>query len=493
MKKISINYLKTVLFLSIVLSFGCTDRLIEEPKSIISPVNYFKSKADFTAAINGILRNHRGEFTSNGVLLLCGGGEDITSNQTNPEYLQYDEFKPTLTGPWALGGWRDFYRAVNEANLVVTKIADASEISATDKKYFEGQARYLRAFSYYYLVRWFGKIPIITSENQLDAVNVPESEVVDVYKYMEEDLKYAEANLPPTFSEKGRPTSIVAKALLAELYLTWACWPVKDATKYALARDKAKEVMDLDMFELEPHQADLWLSANKFTNKEFIFIINASSGAARTGSSIHHQGMRPSEEGGWDDIMTEPRFIAAFPDGPRKDATFWTVFADGTTWQNSLVQKPYIAKYRDAGAAATLTQGAVSSYAGDGFFVIHRYADILLIYAEAANMAEGGPSVAATDAVNLVRRRAAENNQALYPDLPYNMSQTAFDAAVIAERNWELAFEGDRWFDLVRKEMVVSANIAEFPWVKAFHALLPKPLAELQLLPLLQQNPGYTE
>lgn len=493
MKNLMIKYMQLILLLSIGLASGCTKNLEEEPLGIIGPINFYQNDADFDAAIVGVLRNYRGQFTGNGVSLLCGGAEDITSNQTNPEYLQYDEFKPTLNGPWAQGAWRDFYRAVNECNAIISKIGDAKLVNDANKLKIEGQARYLRAFAFFYLTRWFGEIPIITSENQLKAVEVEQSSVTDIYEYIVTDLTFAETNLPLTFPEKGRPTKCAAKALLAEVFLTWAGWPVKDESKYALARDKAKEVMDLNMYELEPHQADLWLSANKFTNKEFIFFINASSGAARTASSINHQGMRPSEEGGWDDIMTEVRFFEAFPEGPRKDASFWTVFSDGhnTTWQNSLVKKPFIAKYRDAGAAATLTQGAVSSYAGDGFFPIHRYADVLLIYAEAANMAEGGPSMAATDAINLVRRRAAENNQVLYPDLPYGMTKTAFDDAVIAERAWELAFEADRWFDLVRKEMVVSANIDYFPWVKPTHAWLPKPQVEIELCPKLKQNPGY--
>lgn len=79
------------------------------------------------------------------------------------------------------------------------------------KKAYEGQARYLRAFGYFYLTRWFGEIPIITAENQLDAKNVGQSQVADIYDFIINDLKIAESYLPVSFPEKGRPTMGAAK------------------------------------------------------------------------------------------------------------------------------------------------------------------------------------------------------------------------------------------------------------------------------------------
>ncbi len=106
-------------------------------------------------------------------------------------------------------------------------------------------------------------------------------------------------------------------------------------------------------------------------------------------------------------------------------------------------------------------------------------------------MAEGKPSTAALNAINQVRRRASGNNQAIYPDLTTAMSQQAFDDAVIAERAWELAFENKRWFDLVRKELVVKANKDLYPAVSEKNMLVPKPQKEVDLIKGLKQNPGY--
>ena len=364
--------------------------------------------------------------------------------------------------------------------------------SAANRLSFEAQARFVRALDYFYLVRWYGEVPIITTENQTDAINVAQSPVADIYAYIIADLKFAETNLAITYPDKGRPTMGAAKAILATVYLQMTGWPIKDATKYALARDKAKEVMDMHIYSLMPNFGDLWLVANKLKNPEFIFFLNGIGSNGATAAHFH-ESQRPGEEGGWNDIMTEARFFNAFPAGPRKDYSFWTTFADAkhTTWQNSAIGQPFIAKYRDAGSGGSRDQGNVSSYNGDGFFPISRYAEILLIYAEAANMAEGGPSAAALDAINQVRRRAGGNDQAVYPDLTSGMTKEAFDAAVISEREWELAFECKRWFDLVRKEQVVSANVALYPNVTVNNQLLPKPSTEVALIPGLKQNSGY--
>ena len=474
--------------------FGCSS-LNEVPESVISPENFYKTEADFLAAINGAIKplfSGYGAFDFNNHLLLSGGADDVTSRPTAPSLKAYDEFKPDVNGSQAATEWTLLYKSINACNLITARINQATSIGMDKKNALEGQARYVRALDYFHLVRWFGEIPIITAENQIDAANVGQSPVADVYAKIVADLKAAETMLPATFAEKGRPTQGAAKTLLAEVYLTMAGWPLKDASKYALARDKAKEVMDMNVYALQPNFADLWKVSNKLTNKEFIFMFNGVSTATWQEGSHLHVASRPGEEGGWDDMMSEARFFKVFPNGPRKDATFHTIFTDKahTPWEKSTIGQPYMEKYRDAGAAAT-ADGPVASNDGDGFFVLNRYAEVLLIYAEAANMAEGKPSATALNAINQVRRRASGNSQTLYPDLTASMTQQAFDDAVIAERAWELAFENKRWFDLVRKELVVNVNKGLYPAVSEKNMLIPKPQKEIDLIKGLKQNPGY--
>lgn len=491
MKKIKLKYIYFIL--ACIMVNGCV-KLKETPEGIISPVNFYKTDADFSAAINGVQKSYfggYGAFDFNNAILLSGGSDDATSRPTAPELRQYDIFKPDVNGFQAAQEWRLIYQAINAANLIISNVGSAN-LSTDKKNAYDGQARYLRALGYFYLTRWFGEIPIVTAENQLDAINVGQSTVADIYAFIVNDLKIAETGLPVSFPEIGRPTKGAAKTLLAEVYLTMAGWPLKDASKYALARDKAKEVMDMNVYKLETNFADLWKVSNKLTSKEFIFMFNGVSTASWMEGSHFHVASRPGEENGWDDMMSEARFFNAFPDGARKDATFHTVFDDAahTKWQNSRVGQPYISKFRDAGRAAT-SNGPVALYDGDGFFPVSRYADVLLIYAEAANMAEGSPSAAALDAINKVRRRAGGYNQAVYPDLTAGMTKQAFDDAVIKERAWEFTFEVKRWFDLVRKEMVVQVNKSLYPTVDAHNQLLPKPQKEVDLIKGLKQNTGY--
>lgn len=123
-----------------------------------------------------------------------------------------------------------------------------------------------------------------------------------------------------------------------------------------------------------------------------------------------------------------------------------------------------------------------------------RYADVLLIYAEAANQAEGSPSADALEAINKVRRRANgkdPNTPDAGSDLAPGISKDDFDKAVLDERNWELAFENNRWFDLVRRDKVVEVMGAWYPGVTEDRMLLPKPIKEITLVKGLTQNKGY--
>ncbi|MEZ4968621.1 MAG: RagB/SusD family nutrient uptake outer membrane protein [Flavobacteriaceae bacterium] len=474
---------------------GCSD-LEEKPEGILSPESFFASEGDFEAATVGVYRNLYGGWGSFDFLdsfIISAGAEDVTSRPPAPTLKQYDEFKVDPAANSHTIMWRAFYRAINNANAIISNIENLDGVSPqSNADAIEGQARFLRALSYFYLVRWFGEVPIITSENQGDAATVGQSPVADIYNLIIADLTAAENLLPPTFPEVGRATNGAAKAILAKVYLTMTGWPVEDASMYALARDKANEVIQSGVYSLERDFAKLWTVADKLTNSEFIF---AFYGAIASGDgSKHHHATRPGSEGGWSDWFSEARFFNAFPEGYRKEVSFHTVFLDGTAWEDGEFGQPYIAKYRDAGSPCGADEGGCGDVNGDLFTPIIRYADVLLMYAEASNMAASGPTPEALEAVNMVRRRANNldpNTPDASVDLASGMTQSAFDDAVIAERAWELAFENNRWFDLVRKKMVVEVNKALYPNVSENNRLLPKPAIEVDLIDGLDQNPGY--
>ncbi|MFS4457404.1 RagB/SusD family nutrient uptake outer membrane protein [Maribacter sp. 2304DJ31-5] len=495
MKKVTKRIL--LIAMGITLLNGCTD-LEEQPEGLLSPESFFSNEVDFEAALVGNYRSYFGGwggFDFVNAFVMNGGAEDMSSRPPAFNLNQYDRF---LTQPSAgahSAMWNALYAGIANSNNIISNIGNLEGVvSAERKDEIEGQARFLRALGYFYLVRWFGEVPIITSENQTDADVVGQSPVADIYNLIVSDLSLAENQLPPSFAEAGKAPRGAAKALLAKVYLTMAGWPLEDTSNYALARDKANELISGNLagtYSLEEDFADLWLVDNKLNNSEFIFsFFGASNGE---GSKFHHSS-RPGVEGGWSDWYSEDRFFNAFPDDYRKDISFHTVFLDGTAWEDGEFQQPYIAKFRDGGVPCGPGDGGCGGAQGDFGIPILRYAEVLLIYAEAANMAEGSPSASALEAINQVRRRANNldsNTPDASVDLTAGISQGDFDDAVIAERAWELAFEHKRWFDLVRKKMVVEVNQDLHPNVTENNRLLPKPATEVDLIEGLEQNPGY--
>lgn len=495
MKKINISFILPVLFGIIILN-SCV-KLTETPPGSLSPENFYKSQSDFDAAVMGTyqpLFQGYSAFDFYSPIFMGSGAEDITTRPQLTAGKAFDEFIETPDNGILNTCWVMCYHTIANANTILAHGDNMNGFPVDKINAYVGQAKFLRALSYFYLTRWFGSVPLITEVNQAEGASQPQDSVATIYKQIVEDLQDAEAKLPPTFSDKGRATSGSAQGLLAKVYLTMAGWPILDAANYALAQTEADKVISAGNYSLEPNFSNLWIADNKFTNSEFIFTLSGLTGLSWINGSHHHVASRPGNEGGWSDWFTESRFLNEFPAGARKDASFHTVFEDGTTWQNGAYAQPYISKYRDAGAAASFT-GPIKSADGAGFSCILRYADVLLMYAEAANMTESGPSAKALECVNKVRRRANGANPD-FPnpayDLPTGMSKNAFDDSVIAERNWELAFENNRWFDLVRKQKVVEVNKNLYPNVDAHNLLLPKPAVEITLLKgLLIQNPGY--
>jgi hypothetical protein len=496
MKK-AILYILTIPGLAGVLFSGCV-KLQEVPPGSLATEDFYKTTSDFDAAIIGVYQPMFYNYTSwdfNGPFILCYGAEDCTTRPQATDSKNFDELKPSASSSTISQCWQFMYKSIENANNIIGSLPKATAIPAASAAPYDGQAKFLRALNYFYLTRWWGKVPLITEKNQLGADTVMETEPAVIYAQIISDLQDAITELPTTFSDKTRATSGAAQGLLAKVYLTMAGWPILDNTKYTLARDQALAVINSGTYKLQPNFGDLWLAANKLTNTEFMFFLNGISNAASAVGSHHHVATRPTEEGGWSDRFSEARFLNEFPAGPRKDASFHTTFTTGINWSQSLYAQPYISKYRDAGAAATLNGPIINPNAGDGFSVILRYADVLLMYAESANMAEGAPSAAAYSAINQVRRRAngvdPNTPNATYDLIP-GLTQTAFDDSVIAERNWELAFEANRWFDLVRKQMVEAVNKPLYPYVDAHNYLLPKPSSEVALLKgYLNQNTGY--
>lgn len=473
------------------LLWGCD--LDEDLTGQPTPDKFFGTMTDFNSFIAGAYAPLCTIYGSDAPYVACAGAEDVNVNSVVRWKCFEQANVQTASNPDEVTDvlWNNSYSSISACNTLVALVRDNKKIAPEKLEPVDGEAKFLRAFNYFNLVRWFGEVPVLTEENQANAAQEPQLPVEDVYVQITKDLTAAEQLLPKEPTEQGKVTRYAAKALLAKVYLSMAGFPLNHTECYAMARDKAYEVMTDGVsdcgFALENDYFDLWLYRNRY-NREFIFTIYSSSDNG-TGGYVN-RSIRPTEEGGWADWTGDQRFLDAFPqgNGSRVKGTFYLNFNDGTTtWKDASVAEPYCGKLRDGGPKAGDYYGSSVANIADGFYCMLRYADVLLMYAEAANQAENGPSPQAYAAIKEVRDRAG------LPELS-GLDKTAFDKTLMDERNWELAFECNRWFDMCRKHIVAEVVKAYYPDIAVTdnNYLMPKPNDQLTVMTGVRQNPGYT-
>src|SRR5690625_243520 len=235
------NSRRTFLFSAVIILFlsSCfKDGLKEDTRGILGSETFYKSESDFEAALMPAYRYFQGAFrNAQGQQTMFGSDGLTTRAGSNKEQFRaWDLFDYNPGSGWMEEfSYQPYWQSIYAANAIINHIEDASEdVSEEFKKEVNGQAHFLRGLSYYMLVRQFGGMPIIaTTETTGDEKR---ASVLENYQLIESDLKFAAENLPETWNPKGgRATSGAAHTVLASLYLTWAGWPLKDESKYALA------------------------------------------------------------------------------------------------------------------------------------------------------------------------------------------------------------------------------------------------------------------
>lgn len=456
--------------------------LEQTPEATFTPTNFYRNADDARAAVSTIYDPLNSSNLYAQIMWIIqdqatddaewGNGRS-TANQPKNDLDKYT-FTPATSTFQSL--WSTAYQAINRANTVIARVP-AIPMDEALKARFIAEAKFMRGFYYFTLVRLFGGVPVQLAETtSLDNLNIPRASVDEVYRQVIQDFTEAEAVLPTTYTgaDRGRATQGAAKAFLAKVYLTRQDWPKASA--------KAKEVIDLGVYDLWATFGEAFLLANK-NGKEAVFEMQALGGGVGEGSWM--QGyMRPN--------FDRVNGIAGFGDDPVTDNLYRTYSAADK--RRDVTIKLYSATTTPAAPASVLFPGYVYKYLdptatgnGDGSnnYPIIRYADVLLMYAEALNEQGAGNAVAYT-AVNRLRSRAG------LPALT-SLSQAEFRDAVLLERRLELAFEGHRWYDLVRTKRLISAMKAQNPTivVEERHYLLPIPQTERDVNPALTQNPGY--
>jgi len=464
----------------VIATFGLTmscKKLDEKPISFVAPEDFYRTPSQIEAAFAASMNRLWDYWGGYGY----GQGYFVHDDQ-------YYDGDLVIPNNFASDLWDAHYGAILNLNSAIGAMKKGNLGSAATQDEIDvlmGQAKFLRAHNYFMLVRMFGGLPLIT-EDTPDPVRaqLERSSIADVYTLIVSDFTEATAKLPSSWpsEQQGRPTSDAAKGLLAKVYLTMATAPLNETSNYQKAADLANEVIQAGNYSLVHDINQVFSTATKY-GPEMMWSYNSNYADINTDPQIY----RPDALDGWGDIGVQPEWEQKYPPQPRKDAYLLTEI-DGvnyTQWSDQ--QRPFIKKFMYD------NEDDYNNYSSVMNMPIIRFADVLLIFAEADNMAHGSPTQAAVDAVNKVIDRAnGYTDNALHPRLTTSMSKEAFDAAVIEERNQELCFEFDRWFDLIRKRLLKEKSI---PTIQQNFSendyLYPIPDKDIQLDPLLTQNPGY--
>ncbi|MCW3092970.1 MAG: hypothetical protein JWP81_4039 [Ferruginibacter sp.] len=499
------------------LTTGCTKKLEEDPRANLTPGSYFTSQTDLDAAVAGmyvaIARDGSWGFTSK--MTSYFGSDDLTTDPAlnKGDMREFDRLvgsssNGSLPNQW-VGPWVGIYNANNIiANYSKVPALDPASIAAKNES--AGNAYFIRALSYYYLVRTFGPVPIVLTPVEEVSTSYPRSSVDSVYQAIISDLQKAKTMLTTT-KKQGKPNVYAVSAILSDVYLTMAGWPLNKTANYALAAAEADFVIQNGRYDTNTPY-DKVFSTNNCS--ESIFALQYSVGGNLPNRSFGSTSI-PLEElalngnSGWDDFYPEINFFKAAPVCTRTDLTFHTTIkirnADKVTytlvpWNSPAThaQHPYYEKFRAGlnGDGVNETANTIIDMqpSTNKETIIIRYPQVLLNYAEASAMAGGGPTTQGYAAINQVRARAGE------APLTPALGQIAFRDAVVFERAYECAGEfGVRWFDIVRLQLLpqvsASRDATENPipagtdFSKKY--LAPIPLSEFSVNPSWTQNPGY--
>ncbi|AXT55628.1 RagB/SusD family nutrient uptake outer membrane protein [Aquimarina sp. AD1] len=489
MKKMKNNIKLVVVFLALfTIIFSCSDDFVDVDPPIENSEDFFNNEEDYQSALIGAydllqstyINVMLGEIASDNTL---AGGESASDT---PGIQEIDDMMHTPVNAQLRDIWSWMYAGVNRANYIM-EFQDKTDFSGKDEVI--AQTRFLRAYYYFELVKWFGDVPLAIDKRILfgEETGIDRSAKEDVYALIEEDLQFAADNLPVTQAEIGRVTQGAARALLGKAYLF---------------QDKFTEAADvLDLVIAGPY--DLVTDYNTIfeqegeNNIESVFevqytdiegagfgCLQCSEGNVAVGFNGIRNYSGPLFDSGFSFNVPTQEVVDAFEVGDIRldvailDIDAWAA-AQGATFSigfehTGYFNRKYIARQGD------LNNGDANLTNPNNYRAI-RFADVLLMAAEAHNRKSPSNDGQAQTYLNRVRTRAQ------LPDV--TVTGTALADAIYQERRVELVGEGHHFFDLVRTGRA-AAEIDGF--VIGKHEIFPIPLIEIQLAGnRWEQNPGY--
>jgi starch-binding outer membrane protein, SusD/RagB family len=495
MKKL---FLYTVLIIFSGLIFISCTKLSENPDSVIVSSQFYKTSSDAVAAVTAVYNTLNsdplGDFPMYGrqLNLLTDNASDnqnFSPSNTNPDVRSLSTVTYVSINGRILKNWQQHYFGINRANIAIDNIAaiPATQFSnpALQSRLIN-EAKFIRALLYFNLVRLFGAVPLILhNPNSVDvsSLQVPRTSTDSVYAQIISDLNDA-SGLPATYAgaDIGRATSGAAHTLLAKVYVTRKEWAKAQTELQAISNGGYG-------YALFQNFADVFKKATK-NGIEHIFSVQfATNGGEANTTQFLSQSFTSFNTGTYPIDIPSDSSIAALFDSTdtRKAVSFYTRQYNAVSGQTVIFHNPYT-PYLNKFVDYSLNPLNNQTISGINYTVL-RYAEVLLLNAEVLNEINGAPTAEAYNSINQVRARAH------VADLSPGLSQADFRDSVFLERRKEFLQEGQRWFDLVRRggSVLVDA-LKKFPAKQSASlkdSLYPIPLTEIQLDPLLTQNPGW--
>ena len=468
---------------------SCSDFLEQNPQTDLSENDFYKTADDILSAVNGAYSSlQEGDIYGNWYVF----GEipsDNTRNQLSGSVTtqnEFDQFYIDTQNSMIANFWKAAYKVINRTNTILGRI-DGIEINTELANRYKLECKFIRALMYFNLGRVYGDVPLVLKEISIsESYDILREPKENVYNQIIADLKEAQ-DLPVSYStaEDGRATQGAAKALLANVYMT--------LHKYAEAETILAEIINSGRYSLlenTPGSLNIDGYKNVFSpvnhnSKEGIFEIQFLKGGYGEGSNYannfapENSGTNVVAVGGTGgNNIPEMDIYNAYEEGDlRRDFSMSLGYYDNRK-NNEWVESRYVCKFMDVPYQ--------NNDASNNYPVI-RYADVILMYAEALN--QNGKTAEACKYLNMTRRRGFgyQTTETSPVDLQ-TTDKAQFALMVEQERRVELAFENHRWFDLIRTGRAVEVMRSKGFSLNETNLICPIPQKQIDVNPKLTQN-----
>ncbi|MCA4806960.1 RagB/SusD family nutrient uptake outer membrane protein [Myroides odoratimimus] len=512
---------------------SCENFLEVEPTDSVNPDNYYKTEEHIFTALIGVYNTLSD--TRNGNVLYAGDflhklgeeGEEGYYRHT-PQRNIISQFLYNPSAPSLSSFWSQLYKGINEANILLERIDQASFKNKANRDIYKGEALFLRSYFYFMLVSHFGDVPLMlkgVDTATLATTPMARTSSSVIYEQITTDMQQAFELVAPisSYNHGGRVSKSAVAGILSRVYLHWAGYPLKNTSKYENAKQWALTVMDASKVEhnhsLNNSYSQIFInySQDLYDINESIWEVEFSgnrtdhprqAGAVGNYNGIRSSANSPIGNANGNIRATATLFLMYKDNDIRRD---WAIAPfdynnDGTknyrTDNETQIWGRYAGKYRREHEL----NSEKTSYTPINFPLL-RYADILLMYAE-AEYQTSGITGGAIEAINQIRKRAQTD---LISSTDFSASSKDFMLFIQEERARELCFEGLRRSDLIRWNVYVEtieAMVATYennPMValgtktllmnlkniSPRHRLWPIPTRELMFNKLLTQNEGW--